>query len=35
MPEYHRIRLIHRNQIPQPTDAGMVGGLATSSQLEF
>jgi len=22
MSEYHRIPLIHRNQIPQPTDAG-------------
>ncbi|QES10349.1 hypothetical protein DEJ44_35130 [Streptomyces venezuelae] len=27
MPEYDRIRLIHRNQIPQPADAGKDGRI--------
>jgi hypothetical protein len=27
MPEYHRIRLIHRNRIPQPADAGKGGRI--------
>ncbi len=33
MPEYHRIRLIHGNQIPQPTDAGKGGRIGDELSL--